>query len=105
MSTITGRPRKYPAQEIARLYATGISAAEVGRQLGIAHTTVTYALDQLGIRRRQDSGRRCGSMTPRADSNWVDYSAYRKEWRAERQMGPVARMMAIVSRRKPRLAL
>jgi len=46
------RPRKYPLHAVLDLYATGISQAEVGRQLGLHHTTVAYALRAAGIEPR-----------------------------------------------------
>lgn len=169
-STKTGCMRKYSLETIAEVYATGASANEVGRLLGLHHTTVLYALGQLGIKARHCPGGRhrdttktkdgsitarriariernkriielymggmsadevgnvenmCGSSIlkvlvkngiprrqkgrpmgiktrPAVDGpvGHRDFSAYREQWRAERGMGPVERMMRIVSRRK-----
>lgn len=51
-STITTRPRKYSLEQIAELYQSGTSTVGVGKLLGIHHTTVMYALDQLNIPRQ-----------------------------------------------------
>lgn len=48
-----GRRRKYPREAIVELYASGLSATEVGRHLGIHHTTVLYSLNLAGVERRK----------------------------------------------------
>lgn len=53
ISSKTGRPRRYTLESVAEVYNSGVSAAETGRLLGLHHTTVLYALKQMGIERRK----------------------------------------------------
>lgn len=53
VSSKTGRPRKYALEAIGDLYSSGVSAVATGRLLGLHHTTVLYALKQMGIERRK----------------------------------------------------
>lgn len=64
VSTKTGRHRKYSLETVAKAYSTEGNAAEVGRLLDLHHTTVLYALEQLGIKRGPRGGARYKSNTP-----------------------------------------
>lgn len=65
VSSATGRPRKHPLETIAEIYATGVSATGVGQLLGLHHTTVIYALQQMGVERRKSGNSRPGMTAKR----------------------------------------
>lgn len=72
---------KFDRGEAARLREEGLSYPEIGRRLGVHHTTVLLALDPVAKQRWRD-GRNARRRRARLDAWWSTWQRWVDERRA-----------------------